>query len=129
MSDTTIFLAQLWGPILLVLGIGIFTSRQYYKKVYRDLEQETLAVMMTAGGLMAVGIAQVLAHNVWAGIPASIVTLLGWLTLAKGLALALLPKAIDGWGNRVAASKNFFPVMGVAMAALGLYLGWVGYFS
>jgi hypothetical protein len=46
--DITIFLAQIWGPVILAVGIGVFTSRSYYLKVYRDLEKETLAVLLFA---------------------------------------------------------------------------------
>lgn len=43
--ETALWLAQLWGPVMFAVGAGIFVSRGYYPKIYRDLEKEALAVL------------------------------------------------------------------------------------
>jgi len=63
--DITTFLAQIWGPIILAVGLGVFISRNYYMRIYRDLEKETLAVLVFGMVAMAAGIAQVSVHNIW----------------------------------------------------------------
>ena len=44
--ETTLFLAKLWGPAILAVGIGVFVSRNYYIKIYLDLEKDALAVLL-----------------------------------------------------------------------------------
>jgi hypothetical protein len=127
MDAATITLAQLMGPVLFAVGVGIFVSREYYLKVYRELERETLAVMM--GGIVALvsGIAVVLFHNTWGSLPQILVSLFGWLMVLKGLALLIIPKSVNRFGETM-MSSNFF-TGGAAVALLaGAYLSWVGFF-
>jgi hypothetical protein len=51
--ELTQFLAQIWGPVILAIGLGIFVSPKYYSKVYHDLEREPLAILVFAmfGGI------------------------------------------------------------------------------
>lgn len=128
MNETTIFLAQLWGPIIAVLGIGVLMSRSYYMRVYRNLQNETLALMFASITLMAVGIAQVLAHNEWDSADAIFISLIGWATLVKGVVLAVFPSAVDRFGDRIVQNTTFFTVAAAAAVLLGGYLTTVGYF-
>ena len=87
--DITIFLAQIWGPIVLAVGIGMFVSRAHYTRIYRNLENEALAVLVFAMAGIAAGVLQVTAHSLW-GTPAQIViTHLGWALLLTCVLLAI----------------------------------------
>lgn len=115
------------GPVLLAIGIGVLVSRDYYLKVYRELEHETLAVMM--GGIVALvsGIAVVLYHNTWTTLPQILVSLFAWLMVLKGLALLIIPKSVSNFGESVMKS-NFFTVWAIVALIAGAYLSWVGFF-
>lgn len=126
--DITETLAQIWGPMLIAIGVGILFSANYYKKIYRDLESEPLAVLGLGMVLMAVGIMQVLVHNVWASIPQIVISLVAWGTLLKGVVLVTFPRLVDQVGNKVAVS-GIIPVVSVGALALGAYITWIGYFS
>lgn len=121
MEDLTMFLAGIWGPTLIILGIGIYLNRTYYARVYRNLENEPLALFMAALSAIALGIVHIGYHNTWDTLIGSIVSLLGWALLLKGVALALAPGLVDRWGNEVASSKSL-PVVAIAAGLLGLYL-------
>ncbi|MBP7134377.1 hypothetical protein KBA73_04130 [Patescibacteria group bacterium] len=123
----TLFLAQIWGPILFSVGLGVFVSRPYYLKAYRNLEKETLAVLMYGMVLMAAGIVQVSVHNTWNSLPQIIISLLGWAMLLKGIAFAIVPKLVDRGGDWTADS-NLLPLVGGGAILLGAYLSWISYF-
>lgn len=125
--ETTIFLAGIWGPIILAIGAGIFISRGFYLRIYRDLEKETLAVLIFAMVAMAVGIWQIGAHNAWGSLAEILISFLGWALLFKGLMFALFPKFIDRAGDWAAKSK-LVPWAGVLMLVIGAYLSWLAYF-
>jgi hypothetical protein len=125
--DVTIFLAQLWGPVLLALGIGILSSRAYYVRVYRDLQKEPLAFLVFAMTAISAGIAQILAHNVWDTTLQAVISLLGWGTLAKGVLFAVAPSFVDRMGNWQAESK-WLSVVATLLLVLGAYLTWMAYF-
>lgn len=75
--QTSVFLAQLIGPLFLVVGLGMLTNAEGY----RGMAQEFLAsrALIHIAGLMAFlpGLAIVLLHNIWTFDWRLIITLLG----------------------------------------------------
>jgi hypothetical protein len=126
--EITTFLAQLWGPTILAVALGVFVSRNYYIKIYRDLEKDVLAVLVFGMIAMVVGIAHILHHNVWGSLPEMVVSFLGWAVLAKGVLFLVVPgfvdKAGDAWVDR-----KLIPLAGILMLVVGAYLSWIGYFA
>lgn len=125
--DSTIFLAQIWGVGLFAMGIGVFVSRKHYISVYRDIQKETLSVLLFAIVAISAGILQIQYHNVWGTFSEVVVSLLGWMLLAKGLAFAIVPSLVDRGGDFQVDSK-LVPVSGAFMLILGAYLLWLGFF-
>jgi hypothetical protein len=73
---------------------------------------------------VAAGLAIVLTHNIWSGgVLTVIVTIIGWLTLIKGLVFLFMPPAtavgIVIWGS--AYDQYFYLDMALALL-LGIYL-------
>ncbi|MBX3504542.1 MAG: hypothetical protein KF895_03610 [Parvibaculum sp.] len=125
----TLFLAQLIGPTLLVIGLGMIVSRD----AYRTMAQEFLgsrALIYTAGILAFVpGLAIVLTHNVWvAGWPV-IITLFGWLALLGGIFRLIFPQEVTRIGSRIIALPSALPVGGIVVLALGAVLSFFGYLA
>lgn len=127
--DITTFLAQIWGPIVLAMGVGMLINREYYIKIYRDLEKETLAVIVFGMLAMAVGIAQIYAHNLWNNLPQVIISFFGWATLLKGAVFLVAPKFVNRSGDYWVTNTKLMPVLGLFMLFIGAYLSWVGYFA
>jgi len=124
--ETTLFLAQIWGPVTLAVGIGIFVSRDYYIKIYRDLEKEKFAALVFGMIALAAGAAHIGAHNTWGTLPEIIISLLGWGLFAKGAVLTIAPKLADKAGDWTVKSK-LVPSAGGFAVVMGLYLCWLGY--
>ncbi len=126
--NLTLFLAQMWGPAMLAIGLGIFVSRKYYVRVYHELEKEALATLLFGLSAIAAGVAQIHFHNVWQTLPQIIVSFLGWALLIKGLAMATVPRLVDRGGDWTVKSK-LLPTSATVMIILGLYLSVIGYLS
>src|SRR5260370_1285765 len=64
--STSVFIARLIGPVMLVIGLAVFTNQ----RAFRDMAEEFLAsrALLFLSGLliMPVGLAIVLTHNIWA---------------------------------------------------------------
>ena len=80
----------------------------------------------TAGSLtvaflaMGIGSFIVAFHNVWGGVP-TILTVYGWLALAKGACYALLPGvAAKGMETGLRMGAGLWRVGGVLVAAIGV---------
>lgn len=126
--DTTVFLAQMWGPTILAVGLGVFMSRSYYIKIYRDLEKDVLAVLVFGMAGMAAGIAHVLYHNTWGSAPEIVISLLGWGLLLKGAMFLIVPTFVDTVGDAW-AHKQLIPVAGTLSLIVGAYLTWFAYLA
>lgn len=126
MDTTTLFLVQLWGPVLLAVGIGLLVSKRQYAKVYKDIAGEPLAALAFGILAMAGGLAQILVHNTWNGLADVIVSLLGWGTFLKGTVFVLSP----GYANKLARSwerAKLMPLAVLITIVVGAYLTWLGY--
>lgn len=128
MEPTTVFIAQLMGPIGLAMGFGIFLSKNYYLKTYRNLENETLGVLIGGISALVIGILILLNHNTWSSGPEIAVSIIGWLALVKGILLLVFPKAVDAFGDKIATSGTI-PYVGAVALAIGAYLSWVGFLA
>lgn len=124
--DITLLLAQIWGPILFSIAIGLFASRRYYVKVYKDIESEPLAALTFAIFSIALGVIHVKVHNLWATPEQTIISILGWSLLIKGFVFAIVPKVANKGGQWAARSELLSAGAGIVFA-LGLYLLWFGY--
>lgn len=124
---TTPLFAQLWGPVLLAVGLGFFFSKKYYVTIYRDLEKESFAVLFFGMFAMVFGMLHVAMHNSWNTFTEILISLLGWSLLLKGIICVTFPGVADRGGNWVLKEK-MIPVVGIVILVVGAYLSWVGYF-
>jgi hypothetical protein len=85
-------------------------------------------VMLTYGMIsLAIGLGMVLGHNVWSGglLPV-VVTLVGWLILAKGLLLlALAPDTLAHLYGRMHRGESL--ALYIPSLVIGLYLTVAGF--
>ena len=125
--NTSIFLAKLLGPPLLIVGIGILINRDYYLALTRQFVGSPPLMYLGAVVGMVGGLAIVLVHNVWAADWRVLITLLGWLMLIRGAVRVLAPETIMGFAAKVIRNKQFIPVAGVVTGVLGLVLCYFGY--
>jgi len=127
--QTSVFLAQLIGPLFLVMGLGMLVNGEGY----RSMAQEFLAspALIYVAGLLAFvpGLAIVLLHNVWVFDWRLIITLLGWLSLIGGIFRLLFPRQVTAIGTAMLARHNFLMGGGIAALALGAILTVIGYWS
>jgi hypothetical protein len=125
--QTSIFLAKLLGPLLVVLGVGLLVNRS----VYREMAQEFLAsrALIYLSGLLALlaGLAIVNVHNVWVlGWPV-VITAFGWLTLFGGILWMVFPDRAKALGSAIFDAPGVLLIASIVQLGLGGYLTMVGY--
>lgn len=121
------FLASMWGPAILVVGIGFFVSREHYLRIYRDIQREPVALLVFGMAGIAAAIAQISVHNVWDTLPEMLISFLGWAMLLKSLAFMIMPNITDKVGDNVASKSTLVTTAGVIMLVAGGYLTWLAY--
>jgi hypothetical protein len=124
---TSIFLARLLGPLLVLAGVGIAAYRVFYRGMASDFLANRGPVYFGGAALLLGGTAIILTHNVWSADWRIIVTLIGWLTALRGAALILAPQWTIGLAQRWVQHPQLLTVNAIIVIVLGLVLGAVGY--
>ena len=92
MSSLTIFLGRFLGLFCLLMTIVLLARPRMSLDAINSMMESPGLLLVTGIMTLAGGTAMVIGHNVWSGgVLPVVVTLLGWLTLIKGLALMATP--------------------------------------
>lgn len=86
----SIFLAQFWGLIFVIMG-GIFLIRRENVRVLIKMVQDEGMMILTGYAALVVGVAHVLLYNVWVSDWRVVLTLIGWMALVKGIIRLAFP--------------------------------------
>jgi len=125
MSRLTVFLARFIGLFTLLLLVGLLMRGS----AIIDVTVADGPVMLAYAIIcLAIGVAMILGHNVWSGgaLPV-VVTLVGWLTLAKGLLLLFLtPEGLTQSFLRMHYGEHMYLYF-VPALVIGIYLTWAGF--
>jgi hypothetical protein len=125
MSRLTVFLARFIGlfTVLLVVALLVRGSGTVEAAV-----ADRPAMLIYAIISLAAGLAMILGHNVWSGgaLPV-VVTLVGWLILAKGLMLLFVtPDALNQLFDHMHYGEHYYLYLAPSLV-IGLYLTWAGF--
>ena len=129
MPKHTQFLSRLIGLYCLIVAAVMAVDRATLLVTVTDLTRDRPLMFVVGICTLLAGLAMVLVHNVWSGDAAAIViTLIGWLTLAKAMFILLLAPATatDFYLYPLHAGISFY-VYTVISALLGLYLTYAGF--
>jgi hypothetical protein len=125
--QTSIFLAKLLGPVLLVAGIAMLINRKALDAIVHELLHGPLLLLLLGIIDFAIGLAIVLTHNVWVADWRVIITLLGWFLIVRGAVRMLIPDQAKTVGTKVLRNANVVTGSLAATTALGLVLTYFGY--
>jgi hypothetical protein len=125
--QTSIFLAKLLGPILLIAGIAMLVNRKGLDAIGQELLRSPLLFLLLGIIDLAIGLAIVLTHNVWVVDWRLIITLLGWLLMMRGAVRMLIPDQVKPLGAKLLKNPNAVTGSLAVTTALGLVLSYFGY--
>jgi len=131
MSSRTIFLSRLIGLYCIVIALSMMTRGQSTVETVTALLQNPSMMLIVGIITLAAGLAVVLAHNKWSGgALVVIVTLVGWITLIKGLSLLFLPHEMEVrlFLGRLHYRQLFYMYTAFSLV-LGVYLTYGGFKS
>ena len=125
--QTSIFIAKLIGPILLVAGVAMLINRKQLDALAQEVLRSHVLLLLLGLIDLAAGLAIVLTHNVWVADWRLIITLLGWLLIVRGTVRCLIPEQVKPFAAKVLKNANAVTASLAAVAGLGLVLSYFGY--
>jgi hypothetical protein len=125
--ETSILLAKLMGPMLLVLGLFVAFNPAQMRRIGREFLDSDALIFLSGVITLPVGLAIVVTHNVWVADWPVVITLFGWIAIAAGIARIALPGPLKRIGETMLDKTSLTTIPGVLMAMLGGYLAIQGY--
>jgi hypothetical protein len=124
-ARTRVF-ARVLGPYLVIVTITAVARASQMRTLASEFGANPVWAFVTGAFILLSGLIVVSLHQYWRGAAAIIVSVLGWMTAVKGLALLAFPQAYISTVNS-AVDAVWWRIGFVVIALVGLYLTYVGW--
>ncbi len=127
--NTSILIARLLGPVMLVAGFSMLVNRKNLDAVFDDFLKSPGLIYVAGVLTLVLGLTIVNFHNIWTLDWRGFITLFGWICIFAGIFRMGFPAAVKSMGGWMMANKAFITVAAIINAALGAFLTYKGYFT
>jgi len=127
--QTSIFLARLIGPVMLVAAVGMLLNSASHRAMSLAFLDSPPLIYLSGVLAMVAGLAIVLYHNVWVADWRVIVTLFGWAGAIGGAARMLFLGSTKTVGETLLRRRWVTTLGGVGWLAVAATLCFFGYFA
>lgn len=124
--DISIFLAKAFAIYFVIMGLIMLIRRKVFQEALTQLTNNRGSIFLIAIVTLILGIILVLFHPEFTKDWRSVITVLCWLTLLKGIVNLLIPEKMLLISQKLLANRVFYYIDGVIILALGVYLGYCG---
>lgn len=126
--ESSIVLAKIMGPMMLIIGVSLLLNGDTFRAMAKDFMKSPALIYLAGFITLLLGLLVVAFHNEWVADWPVIITVLGWVMIAAGIARMNFPDRLKKIGNRMISSKELMTGAAVLYIALGTvltYFGWL----
>jgi hypothetical protein len=127
--DTSIFIARLIGPVMLVVAAAVLKDRDGFRDMAKQLLSSRPLIFIAGLIPLAIGLSIVLTHNVWVRDWPVLVTIFGWFAIGVGAFRILFSEVVSKKGSRLIKQPATLPTIAGVLAVLGGIFVYFGYFA
>lgn len=127
--ETSVFLASIIGPVLLIIGLGILLNLEHYRSLVREFAGSAFNVYLTGALDLLLGAMIVRFHNVWTWRWPVLITLLGWLMIVRGVVRIGAPGLVQRMAQHFTRSTSVLTIGATVSLLLGATLTFFTYFT
>lgn len=120
--DISLFFAQLYGGFFLTFGVLFFVTQQLGRTI--EMTDDKAFVISTGYITFLMGLVTVILHNLWVADWRVTITLMGWVTLFKGITKIGFPETIH---KRAQMFRKGQWLSGLAMLLIAAWFLWNGF--
>jgi hypothetical protein len=124
---TSIFIAKLIGPILLVVGASILIDEKSIRAMAKQVLSSHALIYIFGIIDLLLGLLLVLVHNVWVMDWRVIITLVGWISIARGIVRIMFTPFIMKNGPKIIKKQGLLTGVAVVVLIIGAVLSYYGY--
>ena len=123
MQNAALWLASIFGPFLVILGLWMLIYCDQYAKVVSTIKGSAGLLYLKSVGNLLVGFTVLSQYDTWGWNLLALVTLLGWVMVVKGVLGLFAPQVCHNMMSR----KNNCKVCGFIPLVWGALLSYVGF--
>lgn len=125
--DVSRFLGKVIGIYLFIISLAMLTRFHQFSDMMNELANNNSAMFVTGFFTLILGILLVVSHNIWQWNWRVLITLVAWISLAKGIAIIFYPPWINASADLFLHNLTFaYFAIGLDFV-LGLFLMYCGY--
>jgi hypothetical protein len=128
-AATTKFCARVIGPLMLIVGAVVLARAGDMVLLIPAILQDGPLTFITGVFTLICGLVLLAAHHHWASAPAIVISLLGVLTIIRGLTLLFAPSFLTGLVHQFLNLGPGALIAGVIALLVGAWLTFVGWFA
>ncbi|MDD3646258.1 MAG: hypothetical protein PHH06_02510 [Candidatus Gracilibacteria bacterium] len=128
MNTPILFITQLFGVLLTIIGISLLFNGKFLKKMVKDFSDSESIVFISGFVALVFGFYVVSNTNSFENSILVILTILGWIITIKGIVLLIFPRQMQKIALSMKGALRLSPLYGVIYIILGLLLTYNGFF-
>jgi hypothetical protein len=121
------FIAKIYALIYLCTGLGFLLSTEYYKVIWTSFFDLSLTTYLVSISMLVTGLVIIRYHNIWEQSWKLWITLIGWVSLTKGVIFLIFPGFFLEFRHMI-ESEGYYSSGGIFSLVIGLILGYFGFF-
>ena len=118
--STSVFIARLIGPVMLVIGLAVLTNQRAFREMADEFLASRALLFLSGLLIMPVGLAIVLTHNVWTADWRVLITIFGWLNAIGGALRLFGPLFVVKAGRAMLKRPHFITIAAAFWIVAGL---------
>ena len=123
--ELSLYLAKVLGSYLVIVCVVLLTKRKALSGLIKELTNSTAVLVVSGAFTLLLGLLVVVSHNIWVMDWPVIITILGWLTIAKGVLRLFMPEKVKPMAQKFAGPWLIVWVLFILI--VGVYLTYVGF--
>jgi hypothetical protein len=123
----TAYIAQLLGLYLVLSGVLMIVREQAMMVLVPKFVDSPPFLYFLGSLRVLIGLAIVLAHNMWIGTLGTVMIAFGWVTLLRGIAMLLLPAETEHKILIIFSRGNVWYATAIVAIVLGGWLAYAGF--
>jgi hypothetical protein len=127
--DTSILIAKLMGPVMLVLGLALWLNGKGFRAMAKEFLKSDALIFLAGLIALSLGVTLVVFHNVWVADWPLIVTVIGWASLIAGIARLMWPNWLRRMASGLIERKELVVGGGAIYVVLGALLIYFGFLA
>jgi hypothetical protein len=127
--ETPRALARIMGPLLIIPALGVLLNLESYQRLIEEFSKSPGLCYLGGFVALLLGLVMLQFHSNWEARWPVMITILGWITFVKGVALILFPGFVSGlWHPFMTSAAPLIVSLGISFS-LGVFLSIKGYWG